>query len=75
VVVKVDCATDEARLEANFRVRQSRGVVDSPAGEKRPWMRTMGVGPARIEVDFQSFTADAIDDEMSPPTYEWEVDR
>lgn len=76
VVVKVDCETDQANAEANISVRQGTTLVHkSQAGERRPWMGRVTAGPTKVDVTFANYPPDSIDDEMTPPTYDYEVPR
>lgn len=76
VVVKVDCEPEQANAEANISVKQGSNIIHvSPAGQPRPWMGQVNAGKATIEVKFASFLPEIVDDEMTPPTYEVEVQR
>ena len=76
VVVKVDCETDQANAEANISVRQGTTLVHkSQAGERRPWMGRVTAGPTKVDVTFANYPPDSIEEEMSPPTYDYEVPR
>jgi caspase domain-containing protein len=76
VLVKVDCDPDQANNEAKIAVTQGGAVVlNSPVGERRPWMGLVKAGIARIDVEFTSFAKETVDTDIAPPTYEVDVQR
>jgi hypothetical protein len=75
VVVKVGCEPEAVRAEAAILVAQGADVLASPAGEPRPWMGRVKAGEAKIEVTFANYRPEIIVDQMTPPTYPFEVER
>jgi len=73
VLVKVDCETPEMNAEADITLTQAGAVQASPPGGARPWTGEVEAGQAHLEVRFQSFPDETVDDLMLPPTYNLEL--
>ncbi len=69
VVVKVDCNHQDASIELTLE----DNVLSSPSGEDRPWVDEVTAGEARFEVTFPAKPPVILEDQLIPPTYEWDV--
>lgn len=73
VVVSVSCDGEQANTEAIIKVTRGPTVLNSAAGESRPWMGTVEAGLTQIEVTFASYPPQLLEEDLSPPTFPWEL--
>jgi hypothetical protein len=74
VSTSIGCLTEAANKEAAITLQRGDAVIQSAAGEDRPWVGRLAPGDWNLQMTFQNFSPQLRNDTLMPPIYEWEAE-
>jgi hypothetical protein len=74
VRASIGCQTVQANAESAITLRRGASVIQSAAGEKRPWSDRLPPGDWDIELKFVNYPQQQRSETLMPPLFELEVE-
>jgi hypothetical protein len=74
VRTSIGCQTPQANAESAILLQRGGVVIQSPAGQDRPWTGRLTPGDWNIQLTFQNFPQQTRTETLMPPLFELEVE-